>query len=60
MIDPERRLQLDLRQAVDEHIAQGWAVVNRAPLTLSRGHMWCELRMVGARCAKIGASRPRP
>lgn len=50
-------MQLDLRQAVDEHKALGWIVVDRSPLVLSRGHMWCELRMIGSRAAKINLPR---
>ena len=50
-------MQLDLRQAVDEHQVAGWTVADRSPLVLARDHMWCELRMVGARAAKINLPR---
>jgi hypothetical protein len=32
-----RRLQIDLREAIDRYLAKGWEVVSRDPVTLKRG-----------------------
>jgi hypothetical protein len=36
-IGPERRLQQDLREAIDQHLANGWELIRRQPLEMRRG-----------------------
>ena len=43
----EQRMQLELRQAVDYYVRQGFEVMNRDPLTVQRGTQIMQVRGVG-------------